>query len=128
MEKYKNDKEIFEVVSKHLLTQNKRAMITLRGYTNCAYRANDGTKCAIGCLIPDEKYSLDLENHNVWDDRVVQVLVECGVDNLAMYSSTWKLLKQLQWLHDNVRPVEWSEQLAKFNFDAAGFYTPHAIL
>lgn len=28
---------------------------------NCAYRAEDGSKCAIGCLIPDDLYDPEME-------------------------------------------------------------------
>jgi hypothetical protein len=43
--------EVFDQVATHLLTQRQRS--TTKG--NCAYRGDDGLKCAAGCLLgPDD--------------------------------------------------------------------------
>ncbi len=55
--------EIFDKVKAHLLAQGKRAV---NGDGNCMYRGMDGTKCAVGCLIPDELYTPLLENHSAY--------------------------------------------------------------
>lgn len=39
-----------------------------RNEYGCVYRHAEGLRCAVGCLIPDEKYSPDMEGHNVWGD------------------------------------------------------------
>ena len=39
----------------------------LSSYTACAFRGSGGMKCALGMLIPDEKYSVGLEMANVED-------------------------------------------------------------
>ena len=36
----------------------------------CAYRGYDGTKCAVGCLIPDDVYSPFMENKTPKTDNV----------------------------------------------------------
>lgn len=44
--------DVFETVARHLYTQGKPALDN----SQCLYRGPDGTKCAVGCLIPDEVY------------------------------------------------------------------------
>lgn len=53
--------EIFDTVANHLRKQGRPAM----SEGNCVYRGPDGTKCAIGCLIPDELYEEDMEGRGV---------------------------------------------------------------
>jgi hypothetical protein len=94
--------EIYDIVKKHLLVQNAASMFE-EGI--CAYRDATGRKCAVGCLIPDEKYSSDIEGHNIFDDDVQQA---CGVTDPKQV----KLLYDLQCIHDTVDPGDWSYRLA----------------
>lgn len=63
--------EIFDTVSKHLLSMNKRAG---KEETNsygaldfmCMYRDPDGGKCAFGVLIPDDLYSEEMERRTAF--------------------------------------------------------------
>ena len=57
----------------------------------CAYRTPDGLKCALGHLIPDDKYRPDMESWGVNDLLENQVLTPQGPRNL---------LYQLQAIHD----------------------------
>lgn len=56
--------EIFDTVALHLLKQGRRT-------TNpdipemCVYRGANGTKCAVGVLIPDEAYDSMMEGRTV---------------------------------------------------------------
>jgi hypothetical protein len=63
------DQEIFDTVAKHLIAQGKQSLLPqVAGdseYNGCAYRGENGTKCAIGCLIPDELYNPIIENTSV---------------------------------------------------------------
>lgn len=53
-----NAQEMFETVARHLFAQGKRAGVeNEEGDFSCLYRAPDGTKCAIGCLLTDEQYA-----------------------------------------------------------------------
>jgi hypothetical protein len=52
---------IFDKVTTHLLEQGRPAM----NEHGCAYRGEDGTKCAIGCLIPDDLYMPAFEEKSV---------------------------------------------------------------
>lgn len=71
----------------------------LRGYTpgiGCRYRALNGDgqlcKCAAGRLIPDEKYSIDLEGSNADEGLVAKVLEGEGY--------RLDLVRRLQVFHD----------------------------
>lgn len=104
-----NNREIFDKVKAHLLSQGKRSYST--EIHNCAYRGPAGAKCAVGCLITDEAYSLGLENMNVNTDEVIRALSESGVDVGDL--STLAMLQQLQELHDNEAVNAWGEKLAE---------------
>ena len=45
--------EIFNIVALHLFKQQAGSFD--EEYSHCLYRNEDGLKCAIGCLIPDDK-------------------------------------------------------------------------
>lgn len=61
------DQEVFDKIVKGILAQGKQAIRNDRN--TCAYRVkkDDGTvlKCAVGMLIPDDKYELRLEGFTV---------------------------------------------------------------
>lgn len=50
--------EIYDTVKKHLLSQGAKS-IDSNGIASL--RGNDGRKCAVGCLIPDDKYTENME-------------------------------------------------------------------
>lgn len=54
--------EIFTFVAEALLEQGKPS---ISENDACLYRAPDGCKCAAGWLLPDEKYSADMEGKSV---------------------------------------------------------------
>lgn len=111
--------ETFNIVKEHLLKQQCRAL----GRGGCAYRGAEGRKCAIGCLIPDDKYTPDLEGIELSTDeggcgcetcgrqeekrkRILQILHEAG------HELTRQQFADLQTIHDNQAPEEWGERLA----------------
>ena len=69
----------------------------------CAYRGDDNLKCAAGCLMSDDEYQRD------WDDHPTgwPVLIGRGAVNAnnAMFISV------LQELHDGSKPEEWRGRL-----------------
>lgn len=99
-----NNQEIYNTVRDHLLAQGKPA--TIKGV--CAYRGDDGLKCAVGCLIPDELYSRDLEGQSVQSTDVFKVLTRAGVVESTEQAS---LLTRLQYVHDVYEPEEWASRL-----------------
>lgn len=52
------EQEVFNQIVNHLLTQNRQS---LDGDNNCAYRNEEGHKCAAGCLIADDEYDASME-------------------------------------------------------------------
>lgn len=60
------EQEAFDKVCLHLAAQKTRARLKADLFDSglverCAYRGNAGSKCAVGCLIPDEAYTRAFE-------------------------------------------------------------------
>ena len=98
--------EIFDIVAVHLLTQNKRA-VAVNG-SSCMYRTETGLKCAIGCLIPDEKYSPAFEGSSISLLGAKALLPEKYKDTPLIY------LISLQRLHDGCPVNRWRTELKNF--------------
>lgn len=108
------DQELFDRVAEHLLTQGKQA----KQGTTCVYRAPDGSKCAIGCLIPDEKYIPEFEDVNFSDNSDPTDWEEYkALLDLAKATGTterqFSLARELQQCHDQSKPDEWRERLTR---------------
>jgi len=101
--------ETFNRVAKHLLTQGKRSLAVYPGsedygQKDCAYRGEGGLSCAVGCLIPDERYRRSWEGQGVENEDIKGLLCgELGHD--------LRLLQDLQGVHDETNPLEWPEHL-----------------
>ena len=95
-----NQQEIFDKVASHLITQgvqaNHRPLLNQGdSYPSCAYRGDNGTMCAAGCLIPDEEYKPEFEGLP-WD------LVGKKIPSLAnLTRQKHELISSLQGVHDN---------------------------
>ncbi len=87
----------FDKIAKHLLTQKKQA---LRDDGQCAYRAADGCECAIGCIIPDDKYSPSFEGNGIWYKPVQDAI---GVENTDIFV----FFIDMQRIHDGWIPEYW---------------------
>lgn len=92
-----SEQEIFDKVSLHLLTQNKKS----RGpaIEGSYYHGINGLTCAIGCLIPDEYYDPAMEGISIWwllSGHFETQMNKCGLD----ISEHLTLLKELQLIHD----------------------------
>jgi hypothetical protein len=94
----KSKQTLFNKVVRHLLTQ--KAQSTSGG--NCCYRSPDGLKCAAGCLLPDN-FDFERYNRDRWSSLVEQKLVS---------GSNYKLICDLQNIHDSKRIVAWPSYLA----------------
>ena len=97
------EQEVFDIVAAHMLKQNKKSIsYTLSNdFVRCAYRGNNGLKCAAGCLIPDEIYNRDFESVS-WQLLVV-------IHHFPYNHAT--LITRLQYIHDNYEPKNWREEL-----------------
>lgn len=93
--------EIFDKVVHHLFKQGKPAT----DLGACRYRTQDGLSCAVGCLIPNELYSVEIEHKSVHtlfkkgDDASIAIANFLGEDNK-------ELLSALQMVHDCARQKE----------------------
>ncbi len=100
--------EVFDQVAKHLLTQMKKSVAkrTAESASDskdyCMYRGFDGTKCAAGCLISDDEYKLEFENHN-W--------LHLSSTNYLVPEEHCYLITKLQNIHDCYEPEDWRVKL-----------------
>lgn len=92
------EQDIFDKVTEHLLTQNQRASNGVL----CQYRTENGLKCAVGCLIPDEQYSYELEYRPIWflGDKISPI-----------FHKYHDLLTLLQQIHDRINVEGWKNAL-----------------
>jgi len=95
-----NKQEVFDTVVNHLRQQGKKAFDQRLG--RCLYRTEDGLKCAVGCLIPDNEYSRMMENrsHLNVDSPTLQKIIDQG---------NYELLISLQRVHDALNAQEWEQ-------------------
>lgn len=97
-----NDEQlVFDTVAEHLLKQGKRCVGDTTDANSCMYRNNEGLKCAAGCLIPDDKYTPDIEGKN-WNCLAVK--------NKVSYNCCI-LICDLQDIHDGWPPELWLNEL-----------------
>lgn len=97
--------EVFDTVATHLLTQNKASIGKLQNKcgTICMYRNDHGLKCAAGCLISDDEYSISLEGKTVNKDG--------GLGFPNRVKNNLKLVCDLQIVHDNFSSDKWPGKL-----------------
>jgi len=115
--------EIFDTVVFHLLAQQAKAE---DADGSCLYRGADGKKCAIGCLIPDDRYNDAMEGKGLTMVSILQALKANDilavsdyelVDGIGTYedqsvphtslTAEGRLLQNLQWIHDQEEPETW---------------------
>lgn len=90
----KSEQEVFDMVAAHLKRQRARSV---RGTTTtCAYRGQEGRSCAVGCLIPDDRYDPCMDAD--YDDTSVDAHPKVR----ALFPERLlSLLSALQLAHDN---------------------------
>lgn len=101
-----SNQETFDLVVAHARKQGCKAEVVLdrNGGTECLYRGPGGTRCFVGCLIPDNRYEEDMEGDAVGSDEhsfgpVAQLMESLGHDV--------KLLEVCQEIHDNDDVENW---------------------
>jgi len=105
---------LFDTVAKHLLTQKKQAfkmVPTTDGKTmvkKCLYRADDGSKCAVGCLIRDDLYTPSIEG-SFWN-KELHKLLEASLGR-TLDIADLNMLSDLQSAHDSLPPDAWPSEL-----------------
>ena len=93
--------EIFDKVVKHARKQGKKS-VRSDNENACMYRAEDGSKCFVGAIIPDSEYSEELENLSIDD------IVAIGL--LDFYDT--EFLQDLQSIHDDCDIDQWGKQFS----------------
>lgn len=107
--------EIFDTVSAHLLKQGCKSLF--QG-VSCQYRNTEGLKCAVGILIPDERYD---------------PLMEGSLDTLLSWPALSflcehkELLRRLQRIHDDSDPKNWKHELISLA-ENYSFHKPEHLL
>ena len=111
-----SEQEIFDFVAFNLIKQSKLSAIKEisedhggQELIKCKYRSEDGCKCAVGFLIPDNVYSPEFE-----DNGIPSILSKLKVESF----NNNELLAKLQMLHDSIpmgaKPIMWFEELKIF--------------
>lgn len=93
--------EVFDYIANHLFTQNIKAYDDNAG--TCRYKFNN-LKCAAGCLIPDEKYDLKM------DDSIMSGWFTI-IKNFNLPTNHMYLIWHLQTIHDHNFPSIWYDKL-----------------
>lgn len=103
-----NRQEIFDKVVTHLFAQGVQS---LNKYNECQYRGQNGTSCAVGCLIPDEEYDARLEYRGVRSLGIMADSIRSEkydyktpfIDSLdeKQNEDALNLLLDLQFVHDH---------------------------
>lgn len=108
-----NQQSVFDQIVAHARKQGKRSQFPKDDVfpETCAYRANDGSKCLVGCLIQDQYYSDELENQTV-DTEIVAKAIESSLQT-KLDNSDISLLERVQTIHDEVSPKFWHSHLAE---------------
>lgn len=103
------EQQVFDQVAKHLLTQAERCTTNEINIekSKCRYRNYKGHKCAGGCLIADDEYNeWQMEGHS-WVGLVGHNTYFPNADQ------HFKLVSDLQKLHDVIEPASWLSELYK---------------
>lgn len=87
----KTPQETFDTVARALAAQGRPSVSAETCL--CRYRGDNGTKCAVGHLIPDELYRPELEG-NVASTLCIREITEALGHNRV-------LVRELQHAHDN---------------------------
>ena len=106
--------EVFDRVVRHLYAQRKKAKyVDDDGELACAYRGENGTKCAVGCFIPDEDYTARIEGGGV--NVAIGRYANLGRDWAKRLdrAGTFELLRKLQMVHDHNEVASWPFALQK---------------
>jgi len=108
------NKEVFDRVKIHLLTQNKKCYIepvSIGGMctvSGCRYfNADENTYCAIGILLVDFNiYDLDMEGSGIF-------YIKSYFDLSIFENINTDLLVDLQIIHDSYETIHWKDELEK---------------
>ena len=106
MFKSNSHQEIFDMIVAYAETMTQASVIRENEGVYCAYRGENGNKCLIGKLIPDELYSKDMEGNTVYE------LAEKS--KLEFLNSYIGLLRSCQRCHDtNFKSLDFKNRMVR---------------
>lgn len=103
--KNKTAQEIYDYVARHLLTQNAKAKP--ENTLICSYLLPDGKRCAAGCMIAPEEYSVRMEGCSWYG------LQSKGFTTSSLHDV---LISDLQNIHDTKDTYQWEACLENLAF------------
>ncbi len=117
---------IFDRVATHLLTQMVKSMKDPDMDNRCMYRGANGTSCAVGCLIPDDRYEERFEgltpdsdpNSFIYkmDRKAAAIAFKKMLAEVlgATTEDDFAFLRGLQRIHDFGDQFSWRRDLDRF--------------
>lgn len=99
-----SSQEVFDQIVSHLRKQSCRSVAAEpNNGPTCLYRGPNGTKCAVGCMIPDEIYHPSMEGKGV----TTIIKLYFGLLFLSLHRN---LLAEMQNIHDNCLIETWERE------------------
>jgi hypothetical protein len=107
-----NKQEVFTKVKNHLLTQRQKSIRDSAQNSRCVYRGPSGLMCAIGCLIPDSKYTKEMDHHEM-DVHILMKHFSGIFDDVFDIEDRdiIHMLYSLQSTHDKFPVCDWEKLL-----------------
>src|ERR1700723_4178090 len=103
-----DSQEVFDTIVSHLRQQGCVAQDEFSGM--CRYRTDDGKKCAVGVLIPDELYSPKMESQTY--TQLVNN-IDTPQELVVRLSEHGNLLIRMQKVHDKSTTNQWEFEFRK---------------
>jgi hypothetical protein len=100
--------KIFTKVKNHLLKQYKKSGKRVGKTFQCLYRGPNGTRCAIGCLIPNKLYRKGWEGKGAIGIEPILKHLGC----VSVQDDVF--VNNLQGIHDDYPVSQWVWHLKKF--------------
>lgn len=108
-----SDHELMQKIFTHVVTQARKmsARSVVFNYKNtgskCAYRGDNNNRCFIGHIIPDDKYSFEMEEWPL--PEVFSVFLD-----IELEPEHEDFLYALQAIHDYNQIEEWEDRFQEF--------------
>lgn len=115
----RTEQEVFTIAATHLIAQGVKSYGKLIDPEDpggppsgaCMYRGPSGTSCAVGCLIPDDSYTPNMEYMQA------RQLLERFPGTKKYLGDNYDLLRHLQRIHDHHTTSEWHYELSNLARD-----------
>ena len=118
--------EVFDQVVGHLRKQGAKAQSTSKVMPNdlfCVYRTKDGKSCAVGCLIRDDEYSPEMEQHPLKELLDLPDHI-CPSSLKERLMPNERLLARLQNCHDYSPIQDWEKCFSSIALEFNLEYSP----